>query len=117
MMTYNIFAGLKADPAYGSGIEYDWTYSGNSQTVRSPKIQGSSKDVIASDMQERWSSGADTLSRSNHSFNWERAEATDDRIEFESSNTAFGDGHVELRKELKNYLLRNAGGRVSRFDY
>jgi prepilin-type N-terminal cleavage/methylation domain-containing protein/prepilin-type processing-associated H-X9-DG protein len=117
MMTYNIFAGLKDDGSYGGGIGYDWTYSGNTLNNSCPKYQGSARDVIASDMQERWSASADTLSRSNHSKYWERGDSPEDRIDFVSSNTAFADGHVELRKELKNYVLRNSSSRVSRFDY
>ncbi len=117
MMTYNIFAGLEEDSSYAAGIKYDWKDSGNSIITRSPKIQGSSKDVIATDMQERWAANADTLSRSNHSVHWERTGAPNNRINFVSSNTAFGDGHVELRKELRNWVGRTMSGRSSRFDY
>lgn len=116
MMTYNVFAGLGGDNDYSAGMSYDWKNSGNVQTNRSPKIQGSSKDVIAADMQERWNANGG-LSRSNHAKTWESADAPGGKLVFVSANVACGDGHVELRKELKNWVQRKTSSLTSRFDY
>ena len=101
---YNLYAGLT-----GTGVHsYKWNESGNSTTVSEPKIAGSSKDVIASDVQESWPNAWGTKEnpyRSNHSAQWQ-----DVNLKFESSNALYGDGHIEKHTEIKYGVTRQSGG-------
>jgi prepilin-type N-terminal cleavage/methylation domain-containing protein/prepilin-type processing-associated H-X9-DG protein len=101
---YNLFAGLTGQGSHA----YNWDESGNASRSYEPRIAGSSRDVIASDVQESWPNTYGTKERpyrSNHSMNWES-----NNLEFESSNALFGDGHVEKRTEIKNGVKRVSSG-------
>lgn len=101
---YNLYAGLTGAGSHS----YLWDESGNDSKAHEPRIAGSSKDVIASDVQESWPGAYGTKQqpyRSNHSLNWE-----EEGLKFESSNALFGDGHVEKRTEIKNGVKRVSSG-------
>ncbi len=102
LMGYNIFGGLKPEPGYQAGMQWHWEHSGNESTEHEPQEAGDGKDVIASDVQERWSANPGPPSRSNHSQPWEG------RIKFKSSNAAYGDGHVEEHTKLNYYVMRTS---------
>lgn len=105
---YNIFGGLQGQ---GSNRNYySWEDSGNANTTEAPKIAGSSKDVIAADIQEAWPDKMGSFTRpyrSNHALQWEASAA--DGMEFRGSNAAYGDGSVQKHKVIEYGLWRKVG--------
>ncbi len=99
---YNLYGGMAS-----GGWTYSWKDSGNSTTANEPRIAGSSKDVIASDVQESWPGAWGTMERpyrSNHSPMWQ-----DVNLKFVSSNALFGDGHVDKRAKIEQGVWRMSG--------
>ena len=103
---YSLFSGMKIDPAWmPSDSRWIWIWSGNSSRSREPRVQGSAKDCVAADYQYCTSSSLERPYVSNHSQGYT---ATDPcGLDFDSSNAAYGDGHVERHKALDYCVERD----------
>ena len=117
-MGYSMFGGLiepkDVDPS--NEIYLDWTRSGNSVKNGSPKTAGSSRDVIVADFVQlrdiSWYAPhvrkAVTITEADRLYDWgdEMLRISDPRppAEFDNLNLGFGDGHVDNRKETRNYV-------------
>ncbi|HOW71892.1 MAG TPA: type II secretion system protein [Phycisphaerae bacterium] len=114
MMGYNLFAGMRAGDYSGP---YFWAESGNRSRDHEPQDAGYSQDVIVADVNESWpAEGWSTPLKPYRSFHSENPEATPYQLldvpatRFMDSNAGFGDGHVETRRKIKNYVGRGGYG-------
>ena len=106
---YGIFAGLEIETGGGYGsMGWDWSNSGNSSSTEPPRISGSSMDVIAADQNIAISNlREDDLYISNHSKGYNNYYDPAMDLTFITSNTAYGDGHVEKHNTLDHWVYRD----------
>ncbi len=121
MAGYAIFAGLRANPNPKNGepktysSSFSWDYSGNKERNREPIEAGNPQDVIIADNNESWPKSGFGLPltpfRTFHATNPEPAPGKADSINrFVDTNIGLGDGSVQTRKRIKNYVGRDGVG-------
>lgn len=108
---YSMFAGLAP---YNGRAYYSWDNSGNVDRANAPRIAGSGKDVVITDfVQVREANWYASHTKKNRVYEgglkslykWTNRRSTllDTPAELDDINVGFGDGHVEVRKEFRNY--------------
>lgn len=112
MMGYNMFAGMM--PGHYSG-PFFWAESGNRSRDHEPRDSGHPQDAIVADVNESWpAEGYSTPLNPYRTFHAENAEPSPyiflEVPRFIDSNVGFGDGRVETRRKLKNYVGRGGYG-------